>query len=521
MVRNLVSRAVALLFCSLFLLASAHAQYRASIQGTVTDPSGAVVPDTTVTLTNRETGQALTANTNGAGVYNFNALPPSTYTIKFEKPGFKAKVLEDVRVIAEQANAVNVALEVGQMSENVTVSDASPLIDTETSNLSGTVSEKEYQKLPSIGRDPFQLLQLAPGAFGDGAQAAGGGTNNLPSASMGGTGGTDGVFKIENGGQMSAGGARAGDNNYMIDGVGTTSVTWGGASVVTPNEDSIKEVKIVTDNYDAEYGRYRGAQVEIISQNGTNDYHGSLFFKAHRPGLNAFTKYNGFNSDLPGCVNTKAKGYCGNVRDENRFNDWGGSAGGPIVHNRLFGFFAYETIANTAPGTASSGWYETSQFRSLATPGTNAAAFLNFPGVGANGGHQVDQDCNSVGLIEGTNCLTIPGQGLNLGRPLNPGTFAIGSRDTGYTDSSHPGTGGDGSGGAANLDPTTADIAFLNGVVSPSSDTHRQYNARVDFQATGRDLLAASMYYVPNSSTGINGKGSRSMNTFNSDYKNR
>ena len=124
MVRSLVSRAVALLFSSFLLLASAHAQYRASIQGTVTDPSGAVVPDTTVTLTNRETGQALTANTNAAGVYNFNALSPSTYTIKFEKPGFKAKVLEDVKVIAEQANAVNVALEVGQMSENVTVTDA-------------------------------------------------------------------------------------------------------------------------------------------------------------------------------------------------------------------------------------------------------------------------------------------------------------------------------------------------------------------------------------------------------------
>jgi hypothetical protein len=169
------------------------------------------------------------------------------------------------------------------MSENVTVTDASPLIDTETSNLSGTVSEKEFQKLPSIGRDPFQLLQLAPGAFGDGAQGAGGGTNNLPATTIGGTGGTDGVFKIENGGQISAGGARTGDNNYMIDGVGTTSVTWGGTSVITPNEDSIKEVKIVTDNYDSEYGRYRGAQVEIISQNGTNQYHGSLFLRRTVP----------------------------------------------------------------------------------------------------------------------------------------------------------------------------------------------------------------------------------------------
>src|SRR5215472_16343251 len=98
MVKSLVSRALALLFCSFLFLASAHAQYRASIQGTVTDPSGAVIPDATVTLTNQETGQALTANTNSAGVYNFNALPPSSYMIKVEKPGFKQKMLEGVQV---------------------------------------------------------------------------------------------------------------------------------------------------------------------------------------------------------------------------------------------------------------------------------------------------------------------------------------------------------------------------------------------------------------------------------------
>ena len=521
MVRSLVARAVALLFCSFLLLASAHAQYRASIQGTVTDPSGAVVPDATVTLTNQETGQALTANTNAAGVYNFNALPPSTYTIKVEKSGFKQKVLESVQVIAEQANAVNVALEVGQMSENVTVTDASPIIDTETANASGTVTSLEYQKMPSINRDPFQLLQLAPGAFGDGSQNYnfGGGTNSLPGSSMAGSGGADGVFKIENGGQISVGGARTGDNNYTIDGVGTTSVTWGGASVITPNEDSIKEVKIVTDNYDAEYGRYRGGQVEIISKNGTNDYHGSFFFKAHRPGLDAFTPYNGYNSDQPGCIDDKAHGYCGNVRSEDRFNDWGGSIGGPIIHNRLFGFFAYETIADNTASATTSGWYETSAFRALAAPGTNAAAFLTYPGVAPLGGHQIDQNCASIGLKEGVNCITIPGQGLNLGTPLTTG---LGTQDTGGLYSAFsPGTGGDGKGGANNLDPTTADIQFLQGVPNPGNSTHRQYNARVDFQATSKDLLAASMYYVPNSSTGINGYGYRQMNNFNSTYKNR
>ncbi|HEX6802471.1 MAG TPA: TonB-dependent receptor [Terriglobales bacterium] len=518
--RVCLSHAVVVIFCSVFFfLPCANAQYRASIQGTVTDPSGAVVPGATVTLTNQETGQALTATTNGSGVYNFNALPPSTYTVKVEKTGFKQKVLEGVKVIAEQANAVNVTLDVGQMSENVTVTDATPLIDTETANTSGTVSAVEYQKLPSIGRDPFQLLQLAPGAFGDGSQAAGGGTNNLPSTTIGGTGGADGVFKIENGGQISAGGARTGENNYTIDGVGTTSVTWGGTSVITPNEDSIKEVKVVTDNYDAEYGRYRGAQVEIISKNGTNNYHGSFFFKAHRPGLNAFTKYNGYNSDQPGCINDKAHGYCGNIRDEDRFNDWGGSVGGPIVHNRLFGFFSYETISNNAASATTSGWYETAAYRALAAPGTNAAAFLTYPGVTPLGGHQVDQNCASVGLTENVNCITIPGQGLNLGRPLTTG---IGTQDqNGIYNAFSPGTGGDGLGGANNLDPTTADIAFLTGVPDPNNSTHRQYNARVDFQATSKDLIAASMYYVPNSSTSINGNGDRLMNKFNSTYKNR
>ncbi len=294
-------RGFLLLACMGIVLPGAAAQYRASIQGVVTDAQGSVVSGATVTLQNEETNQTLTATTDDNGVYNFNSLPPSHFTLTVEKTGFKKKVLKGVGVISEQANSVNVLLEVGQASETVTVNgDAEPLIDTETANLSGTVKAEEFQRLPSFGRDPFQLLQLAPGAFGDGAQASGGGTGNLPATTIGGTGGTDGVFKIENGGQITANGARTGDNNYQIDGVGTTSVTWGGTSVVTPNEDSIKEVKIVTDNYDAENGRYRGAQVQIISQNGTNQYHGSVFFKAHRPGLDAFTKYNGYNSNQPG-----------------------------------------------------------------------------------------------------------------------------------------------------------------------------------------------------------------------------
>ena len=493
--------AVSILFC----VVVAQAQYRASIQGVVTDQQGAVVPGANVTLRNTETGQTIAALSDEKGIFNFNGLPPSQFSVKVEKAGFKTKEIASFGINAEQANAINVQLEVGQASETVTVyGDAAPLLDTETANLGGAVQAQDFQKLASFGRDPFQLLQLAPGAFGDGSQSSGGGTQNLPSSSMAGSSATDGIFKIENGGQISANGARAGDNNYQIDGVGTTSVTWGGASVVTPNEDSIKEIKVVTDNYDAENGRYRGAQVQIISQNGTNNYHGSFFFKAHRPGLDAFTRYNGYGN--------------GNVRDENRFNDWGGTVGGPIIHNRLFGFFSYETIDNNAQQTTGGDWYETSAFRALAHSGTNAAAFLTYPGVAPIGGTQVDRTCAFAGLVEGVNCITIPGQGLNLGIPIKA---PIGTRDAGYVSNTSPGTGGDGSGGPGNLDPHTADIAFIQGTHEPSSNTHRQYNGRVDFNATSKDLVAFSFYYVPNSSTGINGYGDRTMNTFNSTYKNR
>src|ERR1700737_5015421 len=148
-----VLRAVSIVACILLSAAIAHAQYRASIQGAVTDPQGAVVSDATVTLTNQETGQANTSTTNAAGVYNFNGLPPSVYTIKVEKTGFKQELLENVKVIAEQANAVNIQIAVGQAIETVTVTDAAPLIDTETGNVSGTVTAQQIQTMPSFGRD--------------------------------------------------------------------------------------------------------------------------------------------------------------------------------------------------------------------------------------------------------------------------------------------------------------------------------------------------------------------------------
>src|SRR5260221_14419228 len=204
-------RFVLSLACISLFVFSAHAQYRASIQGVVTDPAGSAVGGATVTLTNEETNQLLTTATNDEGVYNFNSLPPSHFTLTIEKTGFKKKVVQGDAVISEQANSVSITLEVGQAAETLTVSgDSVPLIDTETANLTGTVNAQDIQKLPSIGRDPFQLLQLAPGAFGDGSQASGGGTKNLPGTTVCGTGATERIFKLVKGSPISSGAATTG-----------------------------------------------------------------------------------------------------------------------------------------------------------------------------------------------------------------------------------------------------------------------------------------------------------------------
>jgi hypothetical protein len=260
---------IALVSLGVFLVGTtARAQYRASLQGTVTDTQGGVIPGATVTLVDKETNRTLTAVTNESGVYVFNALAPRPYRIEAELAGFKKAVIDDVRILPEQANTVDLTLEIGATTETVNVEGGTPLIDTSTASVAGTVTAQQIQTFPSAGRDVLQLLQLAPGAFGTGPRNLGG-TENLPGTTIGGSGNASGIFATENGGQIVANGARTGENNYQIDGVGVTSVSWGGTTVITPNEDAIKEVKVITNNYDAENGRYRGAQVQIIWTSAT------------------------------------------------------------------------------------------------------------------------------------------------------------------------------------------------------------------------------------------------------------
>src|SRR5579863_5462667 len=162
-------RTLGMLFCLAVVLCSAHGQYRAGIQGVIVDPQGAAVEGATVTLTSKDTNVSKIVTTDAGGTYNFLSLAPAHYTITVEKSGFKKQALADVVVAAEQTQAVNITLEIGEVTQSVTVSaETNPSMDTETGQISGTLSKAEIQNLPSFGRDPFQLLRLAPGVFGDG-----------------------------------------------------------------------------------------------------------------------------------------------------------------------------------------------------------------------------------------------------------------------------------------------------------------------------------------------------------------
>ncbi len=509
--RGSLSPSRTLMLASAAVLAFApavHAQFRASITGTVTDASGAIVPGAAVTLKDNQTGKLLQSTTNSAGAYNFNALPPDNFTLTAAMNGFSTKTINNLTITPEQANNINVQLDVSATNTVVEVSaNAVSPLETATASISGTISSNEIQHLPTAGHDIFQLAQLAPGSFGDGQRSANGGTNNLPGQQgPGGSGSTQGIFATENGPQALANGGQYETNSVNIDGISTTSAVWGGTSIITPNADSVDNIKITSNGYDAEFGRFSGANLQVTTKSGTNQFHGSAFFRVARPGLNAYNRYNGPGSLGPFTLGTgvannnvnRAAAH-GLVRDTARYNDIGGSIGGPILKDKVFAFFAYETIRNNSTSTAN-GWYETTQYDALAPSGSLASRYLTATGHTVIGATQTTSTCQAAGLTEGVGCRTVAG-GIDIGSPLRA---ARGTLDPSYVSNTQPGVGG-------GLDGVPDLIAYQT--ATPFSTTQVQYNGRLDGDVSQKDHLAFAIYWVPQSQNSIN-TAARGYNTY-------
>jgi outer membrane receptor protein involved in Fe transport len=471
--------------CALVLLSlagTARAQFRAAVQGTVTDPSGAVVPEVTLTLKNNETGRTQTVTSSGEGFYRISELPPGSYTLTAEKAGFKKTTFESLTVNAEQVQGVDVVLTAGEVAEVVTVTDTqTPALETENPNINKAITEQEVRQLPQFGRDPYELLRLTPGVFGEGARSGTGGAVGLPNQTGPG-GSARAIFQAENQPQISANGQRVSANNYQIDGTSVNSLTFGGAAVVTPNQESVKEVRVIANSYSAEYGRNSGAQVLTVSQNGTNVFHGSLFLKNNSPGLNSFNKYGGFN-------NAPAQ------RVQQHLNQYGGSIGGPIplprfgegrppafrlAKDKAFFFFSYEALRSNNADTVNA-FVETPEFRQLvqqARPGSIAARILSASGIQPRITAFVPTTCAAANFPFGSfpACQQLAG-GLDIGSPA----LAAGQ----YLPFNNLNGGG--------LDGIP-DIQFVQLAV-PTISRGNQFNPRFDIKFTERDYVTFSSYF--------------------------
>lgn len=408
-----------------FFTSTGAAQFRAGVQGTVTDSAGGVVGGATVTLTNKETNQSQTTTTSDAGFYRFTGLAPGLYSVAVEQQGFKKRVVDDVKVDAEAVKGQDVTLEAGGISEVVTVQAENTGLQTEDPNVRKTITNEEVLRLPQFGRDPYELARLTPGVLGTGARGSNGAAVNLPNTT--GPGGSNSsIFQTENQVPISANGQRVSANNFQIDGVSVNSQTWGGAAVITPSQESVKELQVSSSTYSAEDGRNSGAVIKVVSQNGTNDFHGSLFFRYDDPGLNSFNKFF-----LP-------------TRVQNKLRSYGGSLGGPLPFlrfgevdpkdslfrsgkDRLWFFFAYEgeRNRNDNPYTA---WLETPQFRQLIinrSPNSVTAHVFQDPGIVPRVIAVLPRDCTFAG-IPTSRCQVVNG-GLDVGSPaLTVGTYVDG-----------------------------------------------------------------------------------------------
>jgi hypothetical protein len=500
----------------LFLPLAATAQFNASLSGTVEDTSGAIIPGATVVLLNTGTQQQFTATSSGSGVFRFEELPPANYKLTVTAKGFKQDDIDNINVVAEAPRSLDVKLTVGGDTQSVVVNaDTIPELQNDDANISRTISNDEIERLPLFGADPYESLRTAPGITGDGARNGAGQAVFLPN-NVGVGGSNSGIYQTENQPQISADGQRVADNNFLIDGVTVVSLTHGGAAVVSPNQESVQSISVTAVSYDAGDGRNSGAQIKVTTKSGTNQVHGSLFFLYDEPGLNAFNPYGGpVAGDVPSRVDIKQRTYAASI-------------GGPIVKNKLFLFGSFQGYGQGNNTISAPTYVETSQYRAAVIanrPGGLSAATLAAPGIAPRINTTVASDCSDFANQQGTYvpttvngtgpvtqtaqsgpyCQVVTG-GIDIGSLTPGGAAQLGQYLSAFTPTTTTTVGG-----VTMTVPgpsTMVGQGFVGGGLDgipdltqvqlnvPAHSRGNQFNGRIDYQATSRDLIAGNVYFT-------------------------
>jgi Carboxypeptidase regulatory-like domain/TonB dependent receptor len=344
-----ILRKPVLLLTMLFLMSSAAfcQLTTADILGTVTDATGAVVPNASVVLNNIGTNEKRTATTNSSGDYSFNLLPVGHYSIEVKAGGFQAAITKDLAVEAGDRARNDVHLALGSESTIVEVSASTPLLQADSATVSSTVTAKAVQDLPLNGRNFVQLVALVPGANeGQGNGLSSGGRPD---------------DRRTNAAGVSVNGQDESLNNWVVDGVDDNERIIGTIGV-KPNVEGIQEITVQTNSYAAEAGRTAGGVFNIVTRSGTNHFHGSV--------------YEYFRNDIfDGRTFFQTTG----AKPELRQNQYGGSIGGPIFRDRTFFFFDYEGFRSVA-GVTDTGTVPTqAEFNDINSigPGNSPQALLS------------------------------------------------------------------------------------------------------------------------------------------------
>lgn len=305
-----------LLLLSIGLLIGVHAQSSTTgnITGTVRDPQGAAVPRAEVTITDERTGTSRTVRATEDGFYTATSLPAGMYTISTAPAGFKKTITTGVELHVNENKTVNLDLQVGQVTETVTVTSEAAPVELRSGEVSSLISEKQVTELPLNGRNYAQLALMVPGV------------SPVTQAGAGGAFATRGTG-LNSGVDMSVNGNQSNSNLWTVDGVNNMDVGSNRTLLVFPSIDSIQEFRVERNSFSAEFGQAQGAVVNLITKGGSNEYHGSLFEFFRNDALNA----NNFFLNR-----------AGQKKPELAYNNFGGNFSGPIIKNRVFFFWSEE-----------------------------------------------------------------------------------------------------------------------------------------------------------------------------------
>jgi hypothetical protein len=293
-----------------------------AIVGQVGDASGAAVPSATVTVTNKETGLRRSASTDASGRFNFPQLKPGTYLVKVEAEGFEPQQNDAVSAGLGQKQTVHFIVRVAQAKESIEVTSEAAILNPEDANTSTTLNARALENLPNPGGDLTYPLQFAAGAL---VNTAGSGNDFV--------GGTNGYGNVEFNGLPAL------SNGYIVDGLETndplTNLNSGLSTNLVLGLNSISEVTVNTLSYAVDQGRYGASQVNYVTKSGSNQFHGNLYELWNGSKFNAA---NYFTNATPG-----------NHKPRSTLNHFGGSVGGPIIHDKLFFFFDSEWVRIALP----------------------------------------------------------------------------------------------------------------------------------------------------------------------------